>query len=112
MELAINIYSMKSSFPQTRGLQQIPMARPVFAIGGKTMPWTKEMDPFRLGPAGNGFQLHFGHRRWGLAFDRLTLIARSATNDNLIVVLTTEDLPGLRKACDLAISQRVTEVQS
>lgn len=64
VELAINIYSMKSSFPQTRGLQQIPMARPVFAIGGKTMPWTKEMDPFRLGPAGNGFQLHFGHRRW------------------------------------------------
>lgn len=42
-------------------------------------------------------------RRWGLNFDRLTLIARLTTNDNMINLLTTEDYAGLERACNLAM---------
>ena len=46
--------------------------------------------------------------RYGLVtVTKLTMIARDPKNDNLIVVLTTEDLPGLEEACKLAIKQQV-----
>lgn len=47
------------------------------------------------------------YKRWNLHFDRLTLIARATENDNMMIVLTTEDLAGLEKACVLAIKQQV-----
>lgn len=43
------------------------------------------------------------YKRWNLHFDRLTLIARATDNDNLIIMMTTEDHAGLEKACALAI---------
>lgn len=46
------------------------------------------------------------YTRWNLHFDRLTLIARATDNDNMMLMLTTEDHAGLEKACALAIAQQ------
>lgn len=51
------------------------------------------------------------YAEWGLHFDRLTLIARATTNDNMIILLTTEDAAGLEKACALAITQQEIDHQ-
>lgn len=48
-------------------------------------------------------------QRWGLKFDRLTLIARLTTNDDMIIMLTTEDYAGLVKACSLAMLQQASK---
>jgi len=45
------------------------------------------------------------YQRWNLHFDKFTLIARSTGNDNMLILLTTEDPAGLEKACALAIAQ-------
>lgn len=42
-------------------------------------------------------------RRWNLHMDGLTLIARASSNEDMIVVLTNEDAPGLKRACELAL---------
>lgn len=42
-------------------------------------------------------------RRWNLPMDGVTLIARASSNEDMIVVLTNEDAPGLRRACALAL---------
>jgi len=47
-------------------------------------------------------------QRWGLRFDRLTLIVRALMNDNMVRPLTTEDYAGLEKACSLAIRQQAS----
>lgn len=47
-------------------------------------------------------------QRWNLRFDRLTLLARATTNDNMVLLLTTEDYAGLEKACSLAIRQQAS----
>lgn len=44
---------------------------------------------------------------YGLPMSGVTLIARDPADDNMIVVLTNEDLLGLEKACALAIKQQV-----
>lgn len=42
-------------------------------------------------------------RRYNLHMDGLTLIARSSSNEDMIVVLTNEDESGLQQACQLAL---------
>lgn len=47
------------------------------------------------------------YKRWNLHFDRLTLIARTIENENMIITMTNEDYAGLEKACALAISHQL-----
>lgn len=49
-------------------------------------------------------------RRWNLHMDGLTLIARASSNEDMIVVLTNEDAPGLRRACALAIENQTRQL--
>lgn len=44
-------------------------------------------------------------QRWGLTFDRITLIARQSTNDDMHILFTTEEHEGLEKACNLVITK-------
>jgi hypothetical protein len=46
-------------------------------------------------------------QRLGLPLSKLTFIARDPSNDKMIVVLTNEDIEGLRYASDLAVKQEV-----
>ena len=46
------------------------------------------------------------YKRWNLHFDRLTLIARDTRNEEMIIMLTSEDHAGLEEACALAIAQQ------
>jgi len=50
-------------------------------------------------------------RRYGLHLDGMTMIARATTNDDMIVVLTNEDVGGLEIACALALAQHKVKQQ-
>lgn len=51
-------------------------------------------------------------QRWNLrSIDGITLIARSRSNDEMIVVITNEDAPGLQRACQLALLNQSRHMQ-